>query len=106
MVLKKARQGASRLQAQEQADKWKQQIREADSQSDRDYLVSMWMGYLNGLRMADAITYADYTELYTGMKQYMEGFEAAQKKAQKKAGPPAGRTAGSPEHKNKLIPGL
>jgi len=106
MVLKKAGHDAVRLRVREHADRWKRQISEADSQRERDYLVAMWMGYLNGLRMADVITYADYTELYTGMKQYVEGFGAAQEKAQKKAGPPAGRTAGSPEHKNKLIPGL
>ena len=106
MVLKKAGHDAVRLRVREHADRWKRQISEADSQRDRDYLVAMWMGYLNGLRMAGVITHGDYTELYDGMRQYTEGFEAAQEKAQKKAGPPAGRTAESPEHKNKLIPGL
>ncbi len=102
MVLKKAGHDAVRLRVREHADRWKRQISEADSQRDRDYLVAMWMGYLNGLRMADVITHGDYTGLYDGMRQYTEGFQAAQKKA----GQPAGGAAGSPEHKNKLIPGL
>ena len=53
MVLKKAGHDAVRLRVREHADRWKREISEADSQRDRDYLVAMWMGYLNGLRMAD-----------------------------------------------------
>ncbi len=73
MVLKKAGHDAVRLRVREHADRWKRQISEADSQRDRDYLVAMWMGYLNGLRMADVITYDEYLALYTELKDYAAG---------------------------------
>lgn len=57
----------------EQAKKWKKQIREASGRRSRDYIVSMWMGYLNGLRMADVITYDEYIALYEELKDYAAG---------------------------------
>ena len=57
----------------EQAEKWKKQIREASGRRSRDYIVSMWMGYLNGLRMADVITYDEYLVLYAELKDYAAG---------------------------------
>lgn len=83
--------------------RWKKQIRDTASQQSRDYLVTMWMGYLNGLRMAGIIGHGAYTELYGEMQHYAEGLEAGRKK---ETGQPVEGTAGSPEHRKHLIPGL
>lgn len=61
----------------EQAEKWKEQISEADSRKDRDYTVMMWMGYLNGLRMARVVSRTEYDALYQEMKDYADGFKDA-----------------------------
>lgn len=55
----------------------KRLIAEAPEQKDRDYIVMMWLGYLNGLRLTNAITYAEYRELYDEIQQYIAGMEAA-----------------------------
>ncbi len=59
----------------EQEEKWKKQIREASGRRSRDYIVSMWMGYLNGLRMAGVLTYGEYLVLYGDLKEYADETE-------------------------------
>lgn len=55
----------------------KRLIAETPEQKDRDYIAMMWLGYLNGLRLTNAISYAEYTELYDEIQQYIAGMEAA-----------------------------
>lgn len=55
----------------------KQLIAEAPEQKDRDYIAMMWLGYLNGLRLTNAITYTEYKALYDEIQQYVAGMEAA-----------------------------
>lgn len=57
--------------------KQKQLIAEAPDQKDRDYIAMMWLGHLNGLRLTNAITYAEYTALYDELQQYIAGMEVA-----------------------------
>ena len=57
--------------------KQKQLISEAAEQKDRDYIAMMWLGYLNGLRLTNAITYMEYQALYDEIQQYIAGFKAA-----------------------------
>ena len=42
--------------------KQKQLINETQEEKSRDYIVMMWLGYLNGLRLTNAIT-VSYTHL-------------------------------------------
>lgn len=57
--------------------KQKRLISEAPDQQTRDYIIMMWMGYLNGLRLTNAITYAEYKALYSELQEYAAGVEAA-----------------------------
>ena len=43
----------------------KQLISEAPDEKQRDYITMMWLGYLNGLRMSNAITWAKYNNCMT-----------------------------------------
>lgn len=65
----------------EQIRKWiqkqKQIINETPEEKDRDYIVMMWLGYLNGLRLTNAITYQEYRELYGELNRYAAGAEVA-----------------------------
>lgn len=57
--------------------KQKRLIAEAPEQKDRDYIVMMWLGYLNGLWLTNAITYQEYKELYGEIQLFAAGVEAA-----------------------------
>jgi type II secretory pathway component GspD/PulD (secretin) len=52
-------------------------INEAADQKDRDYIAMMWLGYLNGLRLTNAITYREYQEMYDEIQKYIAGLEVA-----------------------------
>lgn len=57
--------------------KQKHLINEATEQKDRNYLTAMWGGFLNGLRLTNAITYQEYQEMYSEIQRYAAGLEAA-----------------------------
>jgi len=57
--------------------KQKALVNETPEQRDKDYLIAMWQGYLNGLRLTNAITMQEYNSLYDEMYQFASGFEAA-----------------------------
>lgn len=57
--------------------KTRQLIRESSDTKTKDYIVMMWLGYLNGLWMTNAITYKEYQTLYDEMQQFIAGMEAA-----------------------------
>ena len=58
-----------------QAEEWKRQIREASDKRERDHIIFMWIGYLNGLRMAGVLTYEEYLVLYRDLKEYADKTE-------------------------------
>lgn len=58
-----------------QAEEWKRQIREASDKRERDHIIFMWIGYLNGLRMAGVLTYGEYLVLYGDLKEYADETE-------------------------------
>lgn len=57
--------------------KQKSLLNEATEQKDRDYISMMWLGYLNGLRLTNAITYREYQEMYDEIQKYIAGLEVA-----------------------------
>ena len=57
--------------------KHKALINEAPDKIQRDYLVMMWVGFLNGLRVSNAISWNDYNSLYKEIQEFAEGVEAA-----------------------------
>ncbi len=57
--------------------KQKQLIAEATEQEDKDYIAMMWLGYLNGLRLTNAISYAEYKDLYNEIQLFAAGADAA-----------------------------
>lgn len=57
--------------------KQKSLLNEATEQKDRDYISMMWLGYLNGLRLTNAITYSEYQEMYDEIQKYIAGLEVA-----------------------------
>jgi len=69
------------MQKEQQLRVWiqkqKRLISEATEQKDRDYIAMMWQGFLNGLRLTNAITWQEYQELSREIVEYAEGFEAA-----------------------------
>ena len=52
--------------------KQKQLISEAPAQEERDYIAMMWLGYLNGMRLTNAINCQEYNSLYDEVKQFCE----------------------------------
>ena len=52
-------------------------INEASEEAERDYIIMMWLGYLNGLRLTNAVTKSEYDNLCREIKQYIDGIEAA-----------------------------
>lgn len=64
-------------QLRQWVQKQKTLISEDAEQKDRDYIAMMWLGYLNGLRLTNAITYAEYQSLYVEIQEYIAGIEAA-----------------------------
>ena len=69
------------MQKEQQLRVWiqkqKRLISEATEQKDRDYIAMMWLGFLNGLRLTNAITWQEYQELSREIVEYAEGCEAA-----------------------------
>lgn len=69
------------MQKEQQLRVWiqkqKRLISEATEQKDRDYIAMMWQGFLNGLRLTNAITWKEYQELSREIVEYAEGCEAA-----------------------------
>lgn len=57
--------------------KQKSLISEAPTEKERSYIAMMWLGYLNGLRLTNAIAKSEYDNLYREIKQYIDGIEAA-----------------------------
>ena len=57
--------------------KHKALINEAPDKTQRDYLVMMWVGFLNGLRVSNAISWNDYNSLYKEIQEFAEGVEGA-----------------------------
>jgi hypothetical protein len=57
--------------------KQKQLAKEAPDRQTRDYILMMWLGYLNGLRLTNVITYTEYRSLYRELKEYAAGTGAA-----------------------------
>lgn len=57
--------------------KQKKLANEAPDQKSRDYIIMMWLGYLNGLRLTNAITYTEYSSLYSELQDYAAGMEVA-----------------------------
>jgi len=56
--------------------KQKQLINEAQSDQERDYIAMMWLGYLNGLRLTNAITKPEYDSLYEEIRQHIDAAAA------------------------------
>jgi len=56
--------------------KQKQLINEAQSDQERDYIAMMWLGYLNGLRLTNAITKPEYDALYQEIRQHIDAAAA------------------------------
>lgn len=56
--------------------KQKQLINEAPSDQERDYIGMMWLGYLNGLRLTNAITKPEYDSLYQEIRQHIDAAAA------------------------------
>jgi len=56
--------------------KQKQLINEAPSDQERDYIAMMWLGYLNGLRLTNAITKPEYDSLYQEIRQHIDAAAA------------------------------
>lgn len=52
-------------------------IAEAPTMLDKDYLCMMWLGYINGLRLAGAVTFKDYQDLDKEIHDYVTGADAA-----------------------------
>ena len=52
-------------------------INEASDEKERDYLAMVWLGFLNGLRLTDCITWQEYQSLYDEIQQFIAGIEAA-----------------------------
>lgn len=53
--------------------KTKDLIDDAKDQQQRDYVAMMWLGYLNGLRLTNAIAYPEYKELYDEIQKFIAG---------------------------------
>jgi len=52
-------------------------IAETADQRDKDYLVCMWQGFLNGLRLSRTISKSEYDALYDDMVNFALGYEVA-----------------------------
>lgn len=63
----------------EQAERWKDHIRGTMDETTQDYITLMWAGYLNGLRISNAISGDEYKDLYDEMKEYVSGLELVRK---------------------------
>lgn len=48
---------------------------EAKSENERDYILSIWAGFLSGLRMTNAITQKDYNAYYDELRSLIEELE-------------------------------
>lgn len=59
----------------EQEEEWKDHIRGTTDETIQDYIVLLWAGYLNGLRISRAISKGEYEDLYGEMKEYATGLE-------------------------------
>lgn len=57
--------------------KQKNLMQEATDQNQKDYLCMMWLGYLNGLRLTNVITSAEYRALDLELQEYAAGIVAA-----------------------------
>lgn len=60
--------------------KIRQQVIATANRTDRDYLIMMWVGVLNGLRLTNAITVAEYNTLYTDIKDFASALDAEQER--------------------------
>lgn len=60
--------------------KIRQQVTATANRTDRDYLIMMWVGVLNGLRLTNAITVAEYNTLYTDIKDFASALDAEQER--------------------------
>ena len=49
---------------------------EAKNEKERDYILSMWAGFLGGLRMTNAITQQEYNAYYNDLKSLIEELES------------------------------
>ena len=58
-------------------EKQKRFVDQAKDQNERDYIIMMWVGFLNGMRMTNAITFAEYGALYDEAKKYAERFDVS-----------------------------
>lgn len=58
--------------------KIKQQVMATANRTDRDYIIVMWLGVLNGLRLTNAITLAEYNNLYTDISDFASTLDAEQ----------------------------
>lgn len=54
----------------------KQLINEASSDQERDYIAMLWLGYLTGLRLTNAITKPEYDALYQEIRQHIDAAAA------------------------------
>lgn len=57
--------------------KQKMLISKAPTGQAREYLVMMWLGFINGLRLTNAISWSEYRELDREISDYVRGVEAA-----------------------------
>lgn len=51
-------------------------VEEAKNENERDYILSIWAGFLSGLRMTNAITQRDYNAYYDELRSLVEELEA------------------------------
>lgn len=57
--------------------KQKRLVNEAVTEMDRGRLIGMWIGYLNGLRLTNVLTYSEYNQYFDELKNFVEGAEVA-----------------------------
>lgn len=50
-------------------------VAEAQNEKERDYIPSMWAGFLGGLRITNAITRQEYNAYYNDLKSLTEELE-------------------------------
>lgn len=48
---------------------------EAQNGQERDYIFAMWAGFLNGLRMTNAITQREYNAYFNDFKVFVQELE-------------------------------
>lgn len=57
-------------QLQSFLQKTKQAIIEAEEQKDKEYLLMLWGGFLNGMKLSGYISREDYQKMFTELEEF------------------------------------